>query len=211
MLTQTKIIQSHYDYFKCTSILEQRGKQMLGPHFKISENDHYVIFPLLAYFLKDELATAELKINLEKGILLSGPIGCGKTSLMTILRTIPPPDQSFNIKSCRQVSFEFNKEGYAIIHKYSSAAFTENRPITHCFDDLGIENNLKYYGNDCNVMAEILLTRYDYFISQKMTTHITTNLNSEEIGQQYGQRVRSRMREQFNLISFDNATKDKRC
>jgi DNA replication protein DnaC len=41
-------------------------------------------------------------------------------------------------------------------------------------------------------------------------THITTNLNAAEIEERYGERVRSRMREQFNLISFNSSSKDKR-
>jgi hypothetical protein len=39
---------------------------------------------------------------------------------------------------------------------------------------------------------------------------MTTNLNSCEIEDIYGLRVRSRLREQFNLIAFDSEAKDKR-
>ena len=81
---------------------------------------------------------------------------------------------------------------------------------TFCFDDLGTEGSLKYYGNECNVMAEILLTRYDLFVSQKIKTHITTNLSATEIEGFYGNRVRSRLREMFNLIAFDGTCHDKR-
>lgn len=210
MLTPTKTIHSRFDLTKCLSMLEQRGKKIFGQHFTIHESDHNIIFQLLIYFLGDEIAASKVGLSLNKGIALSGPVGSGKTSLMTILRTFLPPDQQFCIKPCRQVSFEFNKDGYEVIHKYSSASFKEFKPTTYCFDDLGTENSIKHYGNECNVMAEILLSRYDQYISRKMITHITTNLNSEEIEQQYGQRVRSRMREQFNLISFDRNTKDKR-
>jgi len=59
-------------------------------------------------------------------------------------------------------------------------------------------------------MAEILLSRYDLFVQKKMLTHITTNLSASEIENIYGNRVRSRMREMFNLISFTTTTKDKR-
>lgn len=210
MLTQTKTIQSRYNLPHCLNLLEVKGKEAFGDHFKIAPEDHEIIYSLILYFLKDEDACKELNISTNKGIILSGPIGCGKTSLMTVLRAILPMDQRFNIKSCRQVSFEFNKDGYDIIHKYSTAAYSEFRPITYCFDDLGTESSIKFFGNDCNVMTEILLSRYDQFVSRKMITHITTNLNGEEIGQQYGPRVRSRMREQFNLISFDRSTRDKR-
>ena len=43
-----------------------------------------------------------------------------------------------------------------------------------------------------------------------MITHITTNLNSSEIEDIYGTRLRSRLREQFNLIAFDRKAKDMR-
>ena len=58
-------------------------------------------------------------------------------------------------------------------------------------------------------MAEILLSRYDLFIS-KTKTHITTNLSATEIEKKnYGNRVRSRLREMVNLIAFENQLKTK--
>jgi len=59
-------------------------------------------------------------------------------------------------------------------------------------------------------MGEILLSRYDLFISKKVKTHLTTNLSASELEQHYGNRVRSRLRESFNLIAFNNNSKDKR-
>ncbi|KKL94503.1 hypothetical protein LCGC14_1864050, partial [marine sediment metagenome] len=37
-----------------------------------------------------------------------------------------------------------------------------------------------------------------------------TNLNANELEDRYGKRVRSRMREMFNLIAFKKDAKDKR-
>ncbi len=59
-------------------------------------------------------------------------------------------------------------------------------------------------------MAEIILSRYEQFISCGMLTHVTTNLSASEMDQLYGNRVRSRLREMLNLVSFDKASKDKR-
>lgn len=69
---------------------------------------------------------------------------------------------------------------------------------------------MNFYGNECSVMAEILLTRYDLFHSFGMITHLTTNLNSSEIEEKYGKRVRSRMRELFNLLAWPADAQDKR-
>ncbi|MFA6274109.1 MAG: ATPase [Candidatus Paceibacterota bacterium] len=190
--------------------LEKKGQELYGNHFKIIEEDHQIVYKLIAYFLKDEQACFQLGINLNKGILMSGPVGCGKTSLMTLMKFLTPVEYKFIVKPCRDVSFEFIKDGYEVIHRYSRGKLEQLDPKIYCFDDLGLENNLKYYGNECNVMAEILLSRYDLYISRRIQTHITTNLSASEIEVQYGNRVRSRMRELFNLIAYDNNTKDKR-
>jgi len=59
-------------------------------------------------------------------------------------------------------------------------------------------------------MAEILLSRYDLFVSKGIPTHLTTNLSASELESKYGNRLRSRMREMFNLVAFDKNSRDKR-
>lgn len=190
--------------------MEKKGIELFGMHFRIEEHDHPVIYRLIAYFLKDEQAAFQFGMNLDKGILLAGPVGCGKTSIMTIMKYLAPADRKFILKPCRDVSFEFINDGYGIIHKYSKGKLYEADARIYCFDDLGVENNLKYYGNECNVLAEVILSRYDIFISKRIPTHITTNLSASEIEQHYGLRVRSRLRELVNLVAYDKQTKDKR-
>ena len=207
---QIKTIQSHYSYSEIVVWIERKGIELYGDHFKILESDYPIIYKLIAYFLKDEPTCFQYNINLNKGILLSGPVGCGKTSLMNLMKYLTPTEHKFFVKPCRDISFEFIQDGYQIIHKYSKGKLYESEPKTICFDDLGTENNLKYFGNECNVMAEILLSRYDIFTAKKIQTHITTNLSASEIETQYGNRIRSRMREMFNLIAYDKTIKDKR-
>jgi DNA replication protein DnaC len=203
-------IKSHYNYPEIILWLEKKGIDLYGNHFKILETDYPIVYKLIAYFLKDEPTCFQYGINGNKGLLLSGPIGCGKTSLMNLMKYLAPTENKFSVKPCRDISFEFIQDGYQIIHKYSIGKLYESNPRTICFDDLGTESNLKYFGNECNVMAEIMLSRYDLFISKKLQTHITTNLSASEIEKQYGNRVRSRLRELCNLIAFDNIAKDKR-
>jgi energy-coupling factor transporter ATP-binding protein EcfA2 len=203
-------MKNEYKYTEVINWLEAKGIELYGNNFKIQETDYPILYKLIAYFLKDQQTCNQLNINLEKGILLTGPIGCGKTSLMNIMKTLTPAEHKFIIKPCRDISFEFIQDGYQIIHKYSIGKLYQSEPRTYCFDDLGTENNLKYYGNECNVMSEILLSRYDLYISKKLQTHITTNLSASEIETNYGNRVRSRLRKMVNLIAFDKTTPDKR-
>ena len=203
-------IELEYNYPQILQWLERKGKESFGDKFTILEEDHQLILQLLCYFLRDKQTAQTHNIDLSKGILLSGPVGSGKTTLMTLMKMLAPANSKFFVKPCREISFEFIQDGYQVIHRYSKGELYRSEPRRICFDDLGIEKNLKYFGNECNVMAEILLSRYDIFTSKKIQTHITTNLSATEIEAAYGNRVRSRMRELFNLIAFNSNCPDKR-
>ena len=193
-----------YDFHSCLKYLQANGKIKYGAHFKIHQEDFLLIRKILCYAIRDEEACQKYEIDFKKGILLLGPVGCGKTSLMTLIRDFFPTSFRPILKSTRQVSYEFIQEGYGIIDQYGKAS------KIYCFDDLGVESSLKHYGNECNTMGEILLSRYDQFIQFGTITHVTTNLNSVELEKMYGVRVRSRLREMFNLISFEKHSPDKR-
>lgn len=180
---------------------------MYGPNFRIIQEDHEIIYKLVVYFLGHEEESKRLGLDLRKGMMLTGPIGCGKTSLMSLMRLVPAKERNFVMKTTRDISFEFIQEGYEVINRYSKLSFSVSGPRTYCFDDLGAEQNLKYYGNSCNVMGEILLSRYDLFHSVGMVSHMTTNLGAADIESTYGARLRSRMRSMFNLVSLQSCDK----
>ena len=186
------------------AFLEKMGKTRYGDQFRLHQEEKSVISKLRMYAIRDEENCQKHKIDPDKGILLTGPVGCGKTTLMNLIKYFMPAEHGHVIKPAREVAFEFNIHGHQIIQRHATPK------TTFCYDDLGVEPIMKHYGNDCNVMAEILLSRYDLFISHKTKTHATTNLNASELEKLYGNRVRSRMRELFNLIAFDRDAKDKR-
>jgi DNA replication protein DnaC len=194
----------NYNFGNTIQFLQHKGKQRFGQNFKIQKEDLPIISKLLVYFTKCDDLCKEKGIDPKKGILLAGPIGCGKTSLMTLMSEFTFEINHFFIRSSRAIAAEFHEEGYQVIQKYSWT------PKIYCFDDLGVEQNMKYYGNDCNTIAEILLNRYDLMIRQGYVTHATTNLSASDLEGLYGNRLRSRMREMFNLIAFPNNTPDKR-
>ena len=197
----------HYDFTKILVYLNVKGKLLFGESFKIYEEDMQIIYKLCCYFIQDEEACKKMNIDIHKGLLLTGPVGCGKTSLMKLLRHMVPHQKKYKIIPCRNTVFGFNHLGYKTIDDYGNDGF-------YCFDDLGIEPSGRHYGKDCNVMGEILLSRYDLFchpeLSRRVKTHCTTNLNAQELEERYGNRVRSRMRQLFNLIAFNQNSSDKR-
>jgi energy-coupling factor transporter ATP-binding protein EcfA2 len=200
----------HFDFSRSRSWLEEQGKKNFGPHFRIYPEDHELLLSLLVYALGDREGAEKRNLDLKKGILLNGPIGCGKTTLITLVGYFFPPERQYQVKSAREISFEYEKEGYDIITRYGKIQLNKPRTTIWCFDDIGIEQPQKYFGNECNVLAEILLSRYELFVSKGIPTHVTTNLSASELEEKYGNRIRSRMREMFNLVAFDKNSKDKR-
>ena len=198
------------NYQKLLFHLEQIARKQFAPNYTFQKEDFPFILRLAAYFLNDEEKCKELDIDLDKGILLTGPIGIGKTTWFRLMQQVMAKEQRFYYTTCRDVSFEFIKDGYNTIDKYSKGIPYDFPMKNICFDDLGTENNLKYYGNECNVMAEIILSRYDLFINFNTKTHITTNLSASEIEKYYSERVRSRLRQMMNFLAVPNQWKDKR-
>lgn len=175
-----------------------------------------VVKRLCCYFAGDKrFNIASREWDLSKGILLFGGVGVGKSTLMQIFQV----NQSFSYRliSCRQAESEFLIDGPATLDRYSvnyPTAVNSNpfghTEIGYCFDDLGTENpGTKHFGNVKNVMTDILLNRYDSKMD-KRSTHLTTNLNVDEIEATYGTRVLDRMREMFNIIGFSADVKSRR-
>lgn len=198
------------DYTKVMQHLEARGKLRFHNRFQLNEADYPYLVRLAAYFLKDEEACQQLGMDLTKGILLLGPIGIGKSTWLQLMQELAVKQKRFYYTTCRQVGFEFIQDGFGVIQKYSKGDLHAFKTKAICFDDLGAENNFKYYGNECNVMAEILLSRYDLYVSHGIKTHLTSNLSAPEIEQLYSRRNRSRLREMMNLLAIPPDWKDKR-
>jgi chromosomal replication initiation ATPase DnaA len=204
----------HYSFDASLAWIEAAGKKRYGAHFKLQEKDHPILYKLLIYAIGDKENMQKEGLHPDKGLLLSGPVGCGKTSLMHLVNHFFSLDKRFTMLSARQVTFAFVRQGYQVLHQYAGGSYQFSplgyQPKTYCFDDIGVERPVYYFGNECNVMGEILLSRYDHFIHKRMQTHLTTNLSATELEGLYGNRLRSRMREMFNLVSFDRSSGDKR-
>lgn len=194
----------YYNFQQCIYFLNAMGRKKYGDSFRLQKEDQEILYKLLVYAIKDEDRCKEYGLDIQKGLLLIGPIGCGKTSLMELLKQFLPQQLHYPILSTRSIASEFNKEGFPVIQQYS------NREKVICLDDLGVESNMKHFGNECNTIGEILLNRYDLMMRTGIVTHATTNLNAHELESLYGNRVRSRLRSMFNLIPFGSDAKDKR-
>lgn len=88
-------MNTSFNYSEIISWLERKGIELYCSHFKIYEKDHAIIHKLMAYFLKDDIACFQLNIDLNKGIMLSRPVGIGKTSLMNLMKILTSAEHKF--------------------------------------------------------------------------------------------------------------------
>lgn len=181
----------------------------IEPDFFIEPEQESFYDNLIKYFKNESC-----EWDLNKGLLINGSVGTGKTLSMRIMQASRPV-KSFGMITCRHIVREYMITGVEIIDRYgrkdrSHYLTNEGKFFTKCFDDFGAEEtNQKLFGNQQNVMLEILLDRYELFMSNGMLTHLTTNLTPELIEQQYGNRLRDRLREMMNYITMPGITKRK--
>ena len=141
----------HYDFEKIKTYLNIKGHQLFGNNFRLYKEDEALIFKLCSYFVQDHYSCAQMGIDTHKGILLTGPVGCGKTSLMKLLLHLAPHKTTYEIIPTRNIVYSFNAAGFVVLEKYSDSK-------NYCFDDLGVEPTGVHYAKECNVMGEILLS-----------------------------------------------------
>lgn len=176
------------------------------------------VFDLLCAYFTGDAAFEAAGYDPKKGLLLVGPVGCGKTSLLRLM--MQNPRQRFGVVSCRQVAAKYQSDGADGLSPYEEAHYSGGV----VFDDLGTETMpVKYYGTDCNAMGDVLLARYDRFQAGELRgdyTHMTSNLavgtaqdapGTLTLYGLYGQRVVDRIRQMFNMIAFPTSAPSRRA
>lgn len=172
--------------------------------------NHPVIETVKSYFMRDgEFNAAGVVINkasLDKGILIWGPIGVGKSMLFNIIHLM---GKELAIKrNCHELWFrsvtakrlvnrsmqaiEAKKNydtriSFDIKHYYSGALY---------IDDVGFEDKLF---NKTELIADILFERH----RRNARTFITTNNSPLQLMERYGDRIGDRLPEMFNIIKWD--------
>lgn len=148
------------------------------------------------------------KYDPDKGLWLWGEVGTGKSTMLRIVRRFcqeyrHPADYGrggvelpywYRIHRATDICDSYAREGAASFDRYVNDA-------KMAIDDLGTEARVTgHYGTPANVIAEVLLRRYD--VRQWGFTHVTTNLSPAQIAEVYGIRVYDRCGEMFNFINM---------
>ncbi len=146
----------------------------------------------------------------KKGFLLAGEKGTGKTLFIEALR------KTRYIRarrvSCKEIELQVKRDGQKAIYQYATAHTSNGRPNVWIFDDIGTERKVLDYGNEYEIIEDLIHARYEAFDFQNIPTYGTTNLSAittPESGKttlttRYDDRVFDRMRKMMHFITFQN-------
>ncbi|MGY0391199.1 hypothetical protein ACW5R3_01400 [Bizionia sp. KMM 8389] len=186
--------------------------RMYGKLFVKSEDTLENLKVLFHYFLKDpdfyeanNLVASLNEPDFNKGLLIIGGVGIGKTDYLKCFEAIFKPISSLRFKSysAKHLVREFEKCATPIEKDYFFKDIDRKRIF---IDDIGSEKDASNYGL-FNVVGDILSERYDKNQKTFITTNfVNTNHNVEEtlnaLGERYGHRIYDRLFEMFNIIVF---------
>lgn len=179
--------------------------------YSIDNDNRQIVESIVGYFA----GRADCGLDLNKGIALLGTVGVGKTWLMRLM--MHNSYNPFCMVNCFHIANQCEQDGSEGIAEYfndkktaSKHLYYGNSTIGVCFNELGRERTpVKYFGNPTNVIQEILFNRYEAQIPFKRT-HLTTNKTPDEIEARYGDFIRDRMREMFNVVTFNPQCQSRR-
>lgn len=180
---------------------------------KVHKMDAYAkpVFELLSlYFTNDAHFEQTAGYSLKKGILLRGNIGVGKTDILKAFaynkRLCFLPVSCNEIEArCRKKGIDYWETftGYVPGHGGTIEYFLQPQ-IGWLFDDLGTEETIPDYGPRFDPVEKIISQRY--MLKEKMpfsSLHISTNLSWKMMQERYGDRMVSRLKEMYNVITVE--------
>lgn len=156
----------------------------------ISDANAAYLKSICFFISNDSRFETELGYSFNKGLLIQGSAGLGKTE--TIRAISENPLWPVTIISILEIAETVKQTGECLLNT--------NRML--CIDDAGTEPEIiNHYGTKINWFKDFIET---YYLNNKTFSGliVTTNLGAKEIEDRYGYRVRSRCREMFNLIQL---------
>lgn len=191
-INRLKELSEYWTYGRVYKLMKYNSLHVFGKELDETDDNLPTIKALCFFIARDDRFATELKFDRLKGLLIRGPSDTGKTHLVRCVENngLNPIHAITMLDVTKKVTeegeYEINSQGKKIIY----------------IDDVGTEEaSVKHYGTTILWFKNYIETVYH---RTKCYNHliITTNLNFQELGDQYGFRVASRMREMFNVIDL---------
>lgn len=179
-------------------------------NFEIDSSNEQVLEFLFSYFSKAH----DFNGKQHKGIFLCGDIGVGKSFIFETLERLYKRTKcpALAIRSVSTISLVdqtrrhlsnpiLSQNDKTIYQKYSGAVYH--------FEDLGLERKLKHFGDEIEIMDELLLLRYKNFKIRGLKTHISTNSNLDALKKRYSPQLLDRFYGMFNIVPMNGKSRRK--
>jgi len=174
-----------------SDLIRRVGEWMVGKGYQKRD-------PKSHQMLAEYIAMSSKKI-LNKGILLTGDAGCGKTFWLQIF--LPLLTARNSVWKAQRLASIFKRDPedfYSIIKPYGGLDVLPEDYWDFAIDDLGQEPTV--YKQES--MDEALSMRYDIFKGCGGRTFLSTNLTMPQIKERYGDRIDSRLHEMCVIVPF---------
>lgn len=179
------------------------GQDMFGLDFNLNNPSILASYKsAYEYFVKRDLNKCK------KGLLIIGGLGVGKSAMMRVMQRVFKDTNSrfrwVNAYDLKDLSEVYTTSQIKEMYGY-------DLKMDMYIDDIGISVDVKRYGNTVNIITEILMERYDLFISAGFKTHLSSNLltsitndvhNTPTLKSVYGSRILDRIKEMTEIITF---------
>jgi DNA replication protein DnaC len=181
-------------------------------NYIVDDFNRDVLNILFNYFIGNEIFCNENNISLNKGIMLIGPVGTGKTEIMKCFKIYTSEiikNNSFQFYYSNEVIDDVNIKGVEALEKFNSNynGYKFN-PVTCLIDDICSKNEvIKNYGTEISVIEQLISIRYNIFGRYDKLTHFTTNIYPNEMINHYDIRVVDRLREMCNIVELKGKSK----
>lgn len=128
--------------------------------------------------------------------LIVGPVGVGKTTIIRQPRMV----------SAQTLAMEFALHGMDAMTKHINSQI-EYQAMTVVIDDLGMEDDVKHFGNHVDPIVYVVHRIYDInqTAAQKIRLLLTTNLDKTGLLEKYGERTMSRIYEMCDVIVLNDS------
>lgn len=162
----------------------------------LRDSDVHIIRNLILWLIKDPSCSW----SLDKGILLCGSYGIGKSTIMKCASTYAylhaAEDRVFNFARVNDILKAVDGFGkISEINKYTTGSW--------CLDDIGQMNeDVNLFGTKHNIVETLINDR----VGKHIITHGTTNIKPHYFEEKYGRVVESRMHQMFNIIEMQGTT-----